>query len=240
MSNIKQDIGIIIFSRMDSNRLPGKALIDIFGRELLGRVIDRAKHINVAGRIVVATSSRSVDDPIAYYAESEGVSVYRGDVDNVAGRALETCKFFGFVKFARICGDRPFFDPELVSSLLEIHDELNIDIVTTMFPRTFPPGLTTEIISTDSLEFALSKTDDPVDREHITNYFYNNPQKFKIHNVDIPNNKNYDNVHLVVDNENDLLRARWIGSKIQTTHNDVNTIISLAKEWENTSNIGRD
>jgi spore coat polysaccharide biosynthesis protein SpsF len=239
MRNIKQDVGIIIFSRMDSNRLPGKALIDISGRVLLGRVIDRAKHIKVAGRIIVATSLRPVDDQIAYFAESEGISVYRGDVDDVAGRALEACKFFGFVKFARICGDRPFFDPKLVSNLLIMHEDLNMDIVTTMFPRTFPPGLTTEIISTDALGFALTKTDDPVDREHITNYFYKNPQKFKIHNVHIPNNSNYDNVRLVVDNEADLLRARWIGSKIQTTHNDVNAIVSLAKEWENTKNIGR-
>ena len=47
--------GVIIFSRMDSNRLPGKALIDICGRSLLGRVIDRAKNIKGAERIIVAT-----------------------------------------------------------------------------------------------------------------------------------------------------------------------------------------
>ena len=153
-------VGIIIFSRMDSNRLPGKALIDIFGRPLLGRVIDRAKHVKGADRVIVATSSRSIDNPIVSFAESESVDVYRGDVDDVAGRALEACKAFDLAKFARICGDRPFFDPELVSRLITMHNELDIDIVTTMFPRTYPPGLTTEIISTDSLERVLSKTRD--------------------------------------------------------------------------------
>jgi spore coat polysaccharide biosynthesis protein SpsF len=231
--------GAIIFSRMDSSRLPGKALIDISGRPLLGRVIDRAKYIKNIDYIIVATSSRSIDNPIAIFSKSEGVDVYRGNVDDVTGRAFDACKAFKLTKFARICGDRPFFDPELVTRLIMMHEDLNMDIVTTMFPRTFPPGLTTEIISTDALGFALSKINDSVDREHITNYFYKNPQKFKIHNVDIPNNLNYDNVHLVVDNEDDLLRARWIGSKIQTTHNDVNTVISLAKEWENKKNFRR-
>ena len=229
--------GVIIFSRLDSNRLPGKALIDISGRPLLGRVIDRAKHIKGNGRIIVATSYRSIDDPIASYAEYEGIDVYRGNVNDVAGRALGVCKAFNLEKFARICGDRPFFDPELVTRLLKIHEKMDLDIVTTMFPRTYPPGLTTEIISTSALEFAISKIKKPEDMEHITNYFYSKPHNFKIHNVDIPNNSNYDNVHLVVDDENDLLRARWIASKIQTTHNDLDAILSLAKEWENTRNI---
>ena len=52
---------------MDSNRLPGKALIDICGRSLLGRVIDRAKNIKGAERIIVATSSRSIDNPITSF-----------------------------------------------------------------------------------------------------------------------------------------------------------------------------
>ena len=38
-------VGAIIFSRMDSKRLPGKALVEIEGRSMLGRVIDRAKRI---------------------------------------------------------------------------------------------------------------------------------------------------------------------------------------------------
>ena len=50
-------IGAIIFSRFSSQRLPGKALIDIQGRELLGRVIDRSRHIKNIDEIIVATSS---------------------------------------------------------------------------------------------------------------------------------------------------------------------------------------
>ena len=225
---------------MDSNRLPGKALIDISGRSLLGRVIDRAKNIQGISHIIVATSFRSIDDPIISIAKSEGIDYYRGSVEDVAGRALNACKAFRLNKFARICGDRPFFDPELVSNLLKIHNELNFDIVTTMFPRTYPPGLTTEIISTESLELALSKTIDPDDREHLTNFFYRESKIFSIHNVDVPHNINFENVHLVVDNDKDLRRARSIASKINTTKNDIEDIIYLAKKWETTNIIDKE
>ena len=46
------NIGAIIFSRFDSSRLYGKALIDIEGRCLLGRVIDRAKLIKDISKII--------------------------------------------------------------------------------------------------------------------------------------------------------------------------------------------
>ena len=49
-------IGAIIFSRFSSERLPGKALIDISGRSLLGRVIDRTREIQGIDKIIVATS----------------------------------------------------------------------------------------------------------------------------------------------------------------------------------------
>ena len=39
------NVGVIIFSRMDSKRLPGKALVEIGKRPMLGRVIDRANRI---------------------------------------------------------------------------------------------------------------------------------------------------------------------------------------------------
>lgn len=235
------NIGVVIFSRMDSSRLPGKALIDISGRPLLGRVIDRSKKVKGATHVIVATSSRSIDDPIANFAESEGIDVYRGgNVNDVASRALNACKAFNLTKFARICGDRPFFDPELVSSLIAMHNNMDVDIITTMFPRTYPPGLTTEIISTDALNYALSKTTNAVDREHVTNYFYRESDHFKIHNVDIPKGINFNNVRLVVDNSKDLARARWVGSHIPASGDDVNTIVSLAQKWEDENEFYED
>ena len=60
---------IIVFARMDSVRLPGKALADLCGRPMLGRVLDRVRRAKRGGRIVVATSERKSDDEIAAFAD---------------------------------------------------------------------------------------------------------------------------------------------------------------------------
>ena len=64
---------VLIFSRMDSERLPGKALLPVAGRPLLARVIDRVR-LSAAGPIVVCTSERKCDEPIAQLAEDLGIS----------------------------------------------------------------------------------------------------------------------------------------------------------------------
>ena len=51
------DTGLIIFSRFNSKRLYGKALIDICNRPLLGRVIDIAKQLKKYP-IIVATTKK--------------------------------------------------------------------------------------------------------------------------------------------------------------------------------------
>ena len=105
------NIGAIIFSRIASQRLPGKSLIEIHCRPLLGREIDSANMINNVDHIIIATSENSEDDTIVEFANSEGVEIFRGDSDDVASTALESCVFFKIDKFARICGDWPFFRP---------------------------------------------------------------------------------------------------------------------------------
>ena len=64
-------VGAIIFSRFNSHRLPGKALLDISGRPLLGRVIDRTKDIQGVDKIIIATSTHSLDDQIESFAKKE-------------------------------------------------------------------------------------------------------------------------------------------------------------------------
>ena len=60
--------GLIVFARMSSSRCPGKMLMPIAGRPLLGLVLDRTRLVKNADRIVVATSTEPGDDAIAVAA----------------------------------------------------------------------------------------------------------------------------------------------------------------------------
>ncbi len=236
--------GAVIFSRNSSTRLPGKALIDISGRCLLGRVIDRTKEIKGIVDIIVATSTDKEDDQIVDFAEHENVNVYRGSLKDVASRALDSCLKFNLDKFVRICGDRPFFSPKLISDLIELSNNSNFEIITTTFPRTYPPGLTCEILKTKILKDSINLIKNTDDKEHVTSYFYKHSDKFLIKNISPNEDLNFDGINLCVDTQKDLERAVWIANEIdkkELSYDNIPNIIELAHEWEeNFSRLGKD
>lgn len=200
--------GIIVFSRLDSRRLPGKALTKIAGRTLLGRVLDRVRRVT-GPKVVIATSNRSMDDPIAAVGGEEGVPVFRGSCEDVVGRAFACATQFGFRRFVRVSGDSPFIPPELISSFLMHHSATPANLLTNTFPRSFPPGASIEIIGRDFLEKMLGHVLDAEDREHVTRYAYRHPDDFNIINVSALDDR-YKNIVLTVDEPADILRIEAI------------------------------
>ena len=228
-------IGAIIFSRMSSSRLPGKAFIDISGEFLLERVIDRTKKINLIDHICIATSTRKEDDKISLYAESRGLDVFRGSLDDVALRALNASKKYNYDSFLRVCGDRPFLDYKIYDKMIATHKKNDYDLTTNIFPRTVPPGLTGEIVNVKSLQNILKLTNNANDREHITRFFYRNSDQFKINNCNFFTDKNILDLRLVIDDSVDLERSKWIISNMKNNNqrtNELNQVIELAKKWE--------
>jgi spore coat polysaccharide biosynthesis protein SpsF len=225
--------GIILFARMDSSRLPGKSLMDIGGRSLLRRVLDRCGLIDGDTPIVVATSDSAADDAIADFARIEKVMLYRGALKDVASRALGCAERFGFDRFARICGDRPFFDPEVVGRLFDMHERERADLATNVMEKTFPAGATAEIVSTEALARSIMASDASEDREHMTRYFYSHPDRFRIINLRSSNPADAE-VSLAVDTPADLEKARHIVEFLQgrELRAPLEEIVALARKWE--------
>ena len=74
---------------MNSNRLPNKALTNISGIPLLQRVINKISFSDRVSSIVVATSDKKSDDPIALFCKKNKVKYFRGNLNNVANRFKE-------------------------------------------------------------------------------------------------------------------------------------------------------
>ncbi|MDB2469165.1 hypothetical protein N9X39_03735 [Alphaproteobacteria bacterium] len=231
---VKHRKAVIIFSRYNSIRLPGKALKRINGRELLGRVIDRARLVDADMPVIVATSTESTDDRIAKFSEMNGVSCYRGDLCNVLKRAIDTCKKFDVDVFARICGDRPFFSPELTLAGFHQFDD-NLDLLSSQPNLSLPPGLTTEIVKVSALEKVIRTTTKKEDLEHFTRFIYKNSSMFRIKTFNLSEPiKGW--TRLVIDNEKDLRKARWIAeffSSAKLANTPYTEIIRYAVEYDN-------
>lgn len=200
--------GYVVFARFDSRRLPGKALLDLAGRPLLARVLDRVRQAADDRKVIVATSDRRVDDGIAALAEAEGVGLFRGNVDDVLGRALATAEAFGLKALVRICGDSPFMDPALCRSMVALAEHGDDDLVTNLFPRGFPPGCSVEVVGMPALRKMAALAAEPAHREHMTSYIYQHPELFRIANFH--SDRVWPAVALTIDEPADLERARRV------------------------------
>lgn len=228
-------VAVIVFARMESRRLPGKSLAPILGRPLLGHVLDRCQRIyTCCGLIVVATSKRPADDVIERFARAEGCAVFRGPALDVAARALACARTYRLDHFVRVSGDSPFFDPCLVDDAVSRQwaQGWRWDLITDVFPRTYPPGVSVEVIATAALARVLVATNDPLDREHVTRYIYAHPEKFSICTFGTDPAR-FQGVTLTVDTAEDLARTRWIMEQAgkPPASLDLDAIIDLARRW---------
>jgi len=224
-------VPVIIFARYDSKRLPGKVFAKIDGREMLGAVIDRMESI-APGLIVVATTDRKVDDPIVRFCESRGTDFYRGSLENVVKRAVDCAETKGWDRFIRVTGDSPLMSCSLISELLDQHGDVEADLLTTAFPRTWPIGTTVEIIKVDALRRVLLAGVDGADLEHITRYMYAHDEDFKIVNY-ASDDPSQATLNISVDSEEDLERCRWIYCRLgdDVINAPLDNIVQLARQW---------
>lgn len=193
---------------MSSARFPGKVLRKVHGIPVLGHLIDRLKHCGGLSGVFIATSADPTDDDVADYAASRGVPCIRGSLNDVAGRLVEGSGQHGIEHMVRISGDSPMLDPAIVSDALDIYRREQPDLVTNVQQRTFPKGQSVEIFSRKLLSDAWNHGMNASDKEHVTPYFYRNPDKFTIRNIAFPGLRG--DVQLSVDTGEDLVRFEQI------------------------------
>ena len=174
-------IGGIIFARMNSSRLPGKAMIEINGITLIERVIERAKQISKIDHLCVATSIHEEDDIIASFSESKNVDVYRGDKNNVLKRYFDCAKIFRVRNIIRVTSDCPLIDPYLVKKMYKNFQRNKTEYLANTLPeknKKYPDGSDIEIFTFAALKKMYKLRLNKHDREHVTNKFWDSG-KFK-------------------------------------------------------------
>lgn len=199
----------IIQSRMTSERFPGKMLVPFLGKPVLAHVVERIQISKVNLKIILATSDNYTDDPLAIYAKHLGIDVVRGSHEDVMSRYVLTLNKFKCEAFFRVCGDSPLLFPLLFDKAAFIYNQSQYDLVTNVFPRTFPAGMSIELIKSKTFIKAEKKITNKKDREHITQYFYSKKKEFKIYNIEC--GKPFDlNLKLALDKPEDLKKMeQW-------------------------------
>jgi len=196
-------LGCIIQARMNSSRLPGKVMMKLDDKNpSLFYTISQLKNSKYIEEIIVATTSNKEDDIIEKFSKEIGVKCFRGSEDDVLDRYYRCAKKNNFDSIIRITADCPLIDPSIVDEMIKEFKNKNFDYIQNIEPRTFPDGMDVEIFTFRALYEAWKNSILPSEREHVTPYFRNNKEKFKI--MKFLNEIDFSKYRFTLDYEEDL------------------------------------
>ncbi len=178
MINSDLKVDAIVQARMSSTRLPNKVLLYVNEKTLLENVIERIKHSKFVNRVIIATTTNRNDDVLEDFCVEKNYFYFRGEENDVLARFYYAAKEFRCNNILRVTPDDPFKDPEIIDEVIKIFLNDSLEFCYNNNPPTFPEGLDTELFTFRALEKAFNESTDPFEREHVTQYFYRNPDKF--------------------------------------------------------------
>lgn len=203
-------VGLIILARLSSSRLPGKFLMKIQGKPLAQHITERLQTEFSKEQIYIATSDCESDDAIAEFCETNKISCFRGDLDNVAKRFLECAETHSLDVAVRVCGDNFFVNTSLIKLGVDHIKSGKADLFSNSPDRTFPHGMTTEVVNMESYKKAYTCFNEPDNFEHVTHYFYVNEDNFNNHYVRNEEFPQASRLRLAIDTQEDFNLAERI------------------------------
>jgi len=201
----------IIQARMGSTRLPGKSMKILGKKPILQHVIDRAKAAKTLDKIVLATSMAKENDILEELARESGIEVFRGPEEDVLGRFVLAGKKYNADIVVRICADNPLIAPEEIDRIVEHHIKTRADYSFNHIPKlnnNYPDGLGCEVMNFSILEEIHHLTSEKSHQEHVTEYIWDNKERYNIATVKAPPEITGPDIKLDVDTEEDLRKMK--------------------------------
>jgi spore coat polysaccharide biosynthesis protein SpsF len=185
--------GIIMQARLGSTRLPQKMLLPLNSQTVIEFLLNRLRNTNRVDELIVATTTESEDDRLEQYVKNLSVSVSRGSTWNVLDRFYQAAQLFQLDIIVRICADNPFLEPSEISRLIALIKEHRYDYLANCLQDgthliLTGTGMAVEVFTMSALQKMIKRDLDQYHREHVTPYFYENPQEFNIHFSPVPFN----------------------------------------------------
>jgi len=166
-------VHIILQARVNSARLPGKALLPVAG--IPSAVLAGLRAARSGFPLTAATSVAAANDPLAAAFQAAGLPVFRGPEEDVLGRFVSaTAALPDRTILVRLTADNVVPDGDFISLLVENLEAGDIEVMGTQAARGLPYGLSAEVFRLSALRRAAASTDAPFDREHVTPWLYRN------------------------------------------------------------------
>jgi len=228
---------IITQARMTSTRLPGKVLRKVQWKSLLEHQLDRLKRVASIVEVIVATTVNHSDEPIVELCKKLQVAYHRGSENDVLARYYGAAEPFKPDVVVRVTSDCPVIDPGVIEQVIQFYIDHypNYDYVSNCLTRSYPRGMDTEVFSFQALEEAFNEATALPDREHVTPFIQNQPDRYRLGDVSYHQNQN--SHRWTVDTEEDFdLISKIIDTlypeKANFNLEDILKILEQNPEWK--------
>ncbi|MCB2186171.1 MAG: NTP transferase domain-containing protein [Deltaproteobacteria bacterium] len=208
-----QGVWALIQARLGSTRLPGKVLLPLAGRPLLGWVVARARLIAPQVAVAVITGAGEENRPLVEWCSREGVPCLRGSEDDVLDRYCQAALALEAHTVLRLTADNPMLDQDLARTLLLAHLAHGADYSSAKeeFGSGLPLGVGVEIFSRRVLWDLNQRELSAGDREHVNEAILAAPERFRCLGLRLGGD--HASCRLTVDTPEDLARVgAWLAS----------------------------
>lgn len=227
----------VIQARMSSSRLPGKVILPFAGSTIIECIYNRVKRSKRVNQVVIGTSIESSDDILAKLLEEKQINYFRGSLNNVLNRFLSICKKYHPDYVVRVTGDCPLIDPHIIDVCIENCISGKYDYFRLLEP--YPDGLDVEVFKNSAISIANNKASKDSEREHIGQYFLNNPNDFLLGGINLFESK-HQHIRITLDEEEDYILLKELENNIEDIQNiNYQKLLSFILKNKNLQSINK-
>jgi len=205
-------IGFLITARLKSSRLPMKLLLDLNGKSVVERVIERCKLVSGVSEIVLCTSLDPQDRPLTDIALKNNIHYYLGNPVDVLQRLADAAAFFGLDYIINITGENPLFSIHHANLVMDQARKEKNDFI---FVSGLPIGCAVYGIRTEALN-TVCEYKEEIDTE-IWGLLINRPEIFSVHEIQAGHDSQFSNIRITTDYYEDYLFIQKIYSYFPST-----------------------
>lgn len=185
-------IGVICQARTKSSRFPRKIYEDINGKYTLQRVLEGVTKAQVPHKIVLAIPKYDQKEFEQRFNAGDFQDIvddrfctYFGHPDNLVDRYFQAARLYNIDLIVRITADTPLIQGKIIDEMLAEYLKKGYNGFmgsnALVSPLPYPDGTDVEIFPYWMLAETRQLTQDPLYREHVTNFMYRRGTEYDIH-----------------------------------------------------------
>ena len=231
----KNDIGILIISRLNSKRLYQKAKLKINKLTLIEITILRLIKFFFRKNLIICSSNTLGKSFYRKIAKKHKIKLFLGSDKNVLNRIIECMEKYEFKHFVRVTGDNVLVDPNSIISLANNHVK-NFNDYT--YTNCLAQGMECEVFSLSALKTCERIIKDPDSTEYLT-YFFRRKEIFKSQCVKLKKYQKSENkLNICVDYFDQF---KTLKNLLKSNNNNIflnrKTVVNFLKRHKKTINL---